>query len=189
MYNLKNVSSVQEPFPVSCCNADVMLDKAEYVKAENGNEYLDFYWTDGKHSLRDRRFPVSKDNLSMMKREGETSQQTYERLIEESSRVYRLIASRFCSDQEVDSLGGNSFKEFAQSLADLLNKNSAGVKLYMKTVLNKAGYVSLPKAGRFLQNMSEGNCTLSYTKKELEMISNHGKTEGIREAEEADLAD
>jgi hypothetical protein len=191
MYNLKNVSSVQEPFAVSCCNANVLLDKVEYVKTDDGKEYLDIYYTDGKHSLRDRRFPVTKDNIPMMKRPGESDQQTFERLVEESSRVFRFIASKFCTNEQIDSLEGNSFKEFAINYANLVNAHCKGVPLYLKTVYNKNKYVAVPKAGRFLQNMSEGKCTLSYNEKEKDLIKLYGsENEGITEvSDDADLSD
>lgn len=192
MYNLKNVSSVQEPFPVICCNANVYLDKMEYGKTDEGNEYLDIFYTDGKHTVKDRRFAVTKKNLGMMQREGETLQVTFDRLVEEASRVYRFIAERFCPPEEVDSLGGNDFKDFAENFMKIVGPRSKEVPLYLKIVVNKAGYPSVPRAGRFLQNMDEGSCTLSYTKKELENNKKYAVNEGISEVTEAvedDLSD
>lgn len=184
MYNLSNVSSVQEPFPVICCNANVYLDKMEYGKTDDGNEYLDIFYSDGKHTVKDRRFAVTKKNLSMMQREGETLQVTFDRLVEEASRVYRFIAERFCTPEQIDTLGGNDFKEFAESFIKVVGPSSKNVPLYLKIVTNKAGYPSVPRAGRFLQNMEEGSCTLSYTKKELENNAKYAVNQGINEAAE-----
>lgn len=178
-YNLGNAKPLQEPFPVSSCVADVELDRVEFVESD-GNQYLDFHYKVGeKYSLRDRRFPVKKENLSMMQRDGESLSQTEDRLIGETGRVFLHIGSKFCSDADINQVSGDSFKEFCTAYCALVNNECKGVKLYMKTVLNKAGYVSVPKAGRFLQNMSDGACTLSYTAKEKDMIANFGNKEGI----------
>ena len=180
MFSLKNAKPIQEPFPVAPNVAGVELDKVEFVEVD-GNQYLDFYYRIGdKYSLRDRRFPVKKDNLKMMQRDGESLAQTEERLIAEAGRVYFHIASKFCTDTEINEIAGETFKEFCGAYCALVNTNCKGVKLYMKTVLNKGGYVSVPKAGRFLQNESDGVCTLSYTAKELQLIDAATKrNEGI----------
>lgn len=179
MYNLSKAKPLSEPFPVAACVSGVELDRVEFVE-DNGNEYLDFYFKVGdKYSLRDRRFPVKKDNLRMMQRDGETLAQTEERLIAESGRVFHHIASKFATEDEIDAIQGENFKEFCTAYCKLINGNCSGVKLYMKTILNKSGYVAAPKAGRFLQNESDGVCTLSYTKKELELIDNATRKEGI----------
>ena len=182
MYKLKGVVDTQEPFLVSCCNEGVLLDKVEYVSTDDGKEYLDFYYKQGNHSLRDRRFPVGKENLHMMKRDKESPSETFERLIDEASKVFRHIALRFCSNEDVDALEGTDFASFCKNYSALINSKCKGVELYLKTTINPKGYVAVPKAGRFLQNMSEGVCTLSYTEKEKKAIAANSKREGIAES-------
>jgi hypothetical protein len=182
MYKLKNVTDTQEPFLVSCCNEGVLLDKVEYVSTDDGKEYLDFYYKSGNRALRDRRFPVGKENLSMMRRDKESPSETFERLIDEASKVFRHIALKFCTNEEVDNLEGTDFASFCKSYSALVNSKCKGVELYLKTTINPKGYVAVPKAGRFLQNMSEGVCTLSYTEKEKKAIAANSKKEGIAES-------
>lgn len=186
MFKLKDVTPVTEPFPVDCCNANVELERVELVTdSSNGGPYIDFFYTkDNRYSLRDRRFPVRTENLSMFQKEGETLAQTKERLENDMWRVLLHIASRILPEEELDKIEGDNFVDVAKKLVNALNAHCKGVMLYAKTTLNKNKFVAMPKAGRFLQRMDEGPCTLSYTPKELKDIEKYGSAapvEGVAE--------
>jgi len=194
MYNFNQAEEkeVKPIFPLGESVENVTIQSVDYVtgSSEKGDyEVIDIVLkAPNGGELRDRIFPVNPQYVSVRSWiPGDTKEQAlqdaYNRL------MTRLLhyATKLGLTKEIlinywnEKLQGkNDFKSMAKLYAALMRKamkDNPEVHLYVKSILDKNGYVKLPSySSGFLQRMDEGASKLSYTDRELSDNAARSKT-------------
>lgn len=169
-----------QPFPLSECVEDVTLEHCEYVGKDTW-EAISFTFKKDSLRLTANVFAVNEDNVKPY--EGLTLEDTIKKQYTAFNTKLWHIADAFKINRTTlqDACAGkNSFKAFADAYCEILNRDSVQHKVYLKTVLNKKGYVSLPNYPTFIQNMDD-ECSLRYSARE---IANNQKFSAPKKAVE-----
>lgn len=195
-----DTKSTNNPFPVACDVGDVEITGCEYVSgtSQKGNEWegIKVTYTRKGTSVSDVMFAINPDNVSVRPF---IPDDTHQDAVDNAVKIYNThmlhIATKLgltSEDLMKEVPTDKGFKAMAEAYCKLILDNCTGVKLYVKTIKD-GGY---PKISRnsgntvpFLQCMSDGECTLAYTPKELTTLENAkapengvsgGTTTGVR---------
>lgn len=189
IYGFSNLEQTKVPFPVSECVKDVELASCSYG-THGDYEFIDFTYVrkteDGIGTLRDRMFSINESNINPNPNiEGDTKEMALKRAGLQFVTRLKHIASKFgVSDDELKSLPNSSFAAMAKSYCNMVNANCEGIKMYCKTVKDKAGYTKMAKYPPFLQRMDAGDCELKYSASEVSSIAantpSNGAVKGTR---------
>lgn len=174
-----NLDTTNISFPVAPQVSDVELEKCEYCYG-NGWEGVDFHYTrntpEGVSKLRDRTFCVNESNIRVSPNiPGDTVENAIEREYKKFNTRLKHIATKFnITEEELQSACNHCTTpmEFVEAYCNLINTKTDGVKLWLKTVVDNKGYTKVARYPSFLQRMDSGNCELSYTRAEQQIINN-----------------
>lgn len=179
--DLNKINETQRslPFPVSSCVNDVTLRECKMEElGTTGINAMMFYWernVDGVNQvLRQSIIEINKENI--LDRASNNGQNGPEELEKQEIRFKSKI-THICSGFGItkESIVENtssvtSFKQLGSAICSLINNANTDQKFFMKTVVNKKGYVETAAFPNFIQKMSDGICNMKYSKYELEMI-------------------
>jgi hypothetical protein len=169
------------PFPVGVAVENVEITDCKYVSGEkNGKEWeaIEVTYTRKGTSINDRMFFVNPDNVTTRPY---IPGDTHEDAVAERVRVFNTqllhIATKLGLDANDLSVcnTAKSTKGFAETYCGLIKSNCKGVLLYAKTI-SDGGYTKISRNSSntvpFLQCMSDGECELAYTPKEIIALQN-----------------
>lgn len=122
-------------------NEDVLLKAVKCDKSPNGNYFLEFTF--------------EKDGATLVHTEWEpklgqfvtTQEQLEKKTDNQYSRMLQILTCYF--PIEMLNFNGESFKEFADWIVQLLNAADKTKKLRIKVVYNKNGYTTLPAYAKY----------------------------------------
>ena len=199
------VNDTVVPFPVAADVDNVIIQKVEYISdtSQSGNDYegIQFMFErntkDGKSLLKDFIYKVNETQI--FTRDGESEEDALKRMRNEFLKRLLHYASKYGATKESLAQAtafqegeAKTFENFANKFVAYFTGILDNRRLYVKTFMNKNGYTILPAFVPFLQEISEGACKMSYTKREL------GKLQEIRtnianssnnQVEEVEVAD
>lgn len=162
------------PFPISNCTDNVQLKKMEYEVGQFGPQIaLEFFRTDADGNearlLSWKSVPEMKSDIRTIN--DETPEEAYIRQVKSFNSYIRHIAKAVgVTEEELNSAyDEDSAKNTIVNACNIILAKAKGEMLYIKT-LKKGKYAKLPGYPGFLQNMKEGECTLTYSDKEREEV-------------------
>lgn len=179
--DLNKINETQRslPFPVSACVDNVTLRECKMEElGSTGINAMMFYWernVDGVNQvLRQSIIEINKENiLDRASNNGQNGQEELEKQeIRFKSKISHICAGfGITKEAIVDATSSvTSFKQLGTAICALINAANTDQKFFMKTVVNKKGYVETAAFPNFIQSMSTGICNMKYSKYELEMI-------------------
>jgi hypothetical protein len=188
-------------FPVACPVENVRVTKVEYVKQPN-YESIDFTLEDANGaSLRDKIFAPDPEKIKNAYWNADKTKEEKEAAVtrEQVNLMSRLLhyftkygitkekVTELFNKNVEDSSKFSNIAKFAQGLMTKLIKQNPDTLLWVKTVRNKDGWSSLPKTpGGFLQNMSDEECELRYSNKEIENNAKYSNVSSGRSSNNVD---
>lgn len=182
------------PFPVSASVDNVILDDVQYVSGSDKRgqsfEAIDFFYKrelpDGTvQRVKDRMFCIDEGNITP------SPNQKIEEAIKAAytsfnSRLLHIVSAFGVTREEIEERCGSAgnFRELATAYAEMLKERAEGITVWLKTLPDK-GFVRVANFPNFIQAMSDGECTLSYTTWEKGKInSNTPPPNGVHEEDE-----
>jgi len=195
--NYDNVADVEiSTLKSNTIHDNVTLDKVVYnAKDPNDEKSLE-------HILLSFKKVDSKTSVSMynhkilpLRRWDNMTDEAYTQSITDWNSFTKHIITKFDIDFEVlkaQTAASTSFAEYATKYIALITPKLDGRLFYLKLV-EKNGYTNMPKYPKFLQPMSEGVCTLSFTAYEnKQMLKTNAPASGevvIDEIDDLDILD
>lgn len=128
---------------------NVVLEAIRVDKSINGNNFIEFKFTakDGKFMTHTEWEPSKGPNM--------TDEDLQKKCDNQFSRIDQILECYY-PNKEDRVFTGESFKEFIEWVAEMLNKADRSTLLRIKVVYNNSGYTTLPKYAkyRFIEPMS-----------------------------------
>ena len=122
-------------------NDDVMLKEAKCELSPNNNYFLEIVFEKNGATLVHTEWEPSLNAFTT------TQDQLQQKADNQYSRMLQILRC-FYKDEEID-FNGESFRDFAKYVVDMLNNADKTKKLKVKVVYNDKGYTSLPKYAKF----------------------------------------
>ena len=120
---------------------DVTLKSARAETSPNGNAFLEITFEKNGATLTHTEWePVMGQFIT-------TEEDLQKKMDNQYSRMLQILVC-FYKDEEIN-FNGESFKEFAKWVADMLNNADKTIKLRVKVVYNKKGYTTLPNYAKY----------------------------------------
>jgi len=171
------------PFPVSNCTDNVQLVKMEYEIGQFGPQIaLEFIRNDADGNearLKSwKSVPEMKPDIRTLN--DESPEEAYTRQVKSFNSYIRHIAKAVgVTEDELNSAyDEDSAKNTIVNACNIILSSAKGEMLYVKT-LRKGKYAKLPPYAGFLQNMNEGECTLTYSEREREEVEKVAPEENV----------
>lgn len=187
--DLNKINEIQKslPFPVSACVDHVTLRDCKLEElGTTGINAIILYWErkvgGTEQGLRQSIIEINKDNI--MDRASNNGKNGKEELDKEvirfKSKLTHICGGFGISKEDVADAANTvkNFTELANTICNMIKENNTGQEFYMKTLVNKKGYVETAAFPNFIQNMDSGVCNMKYSKYELEMIERNRQPTG-----------
>lgn len=120
---------------------DITLKSARADVSPTGNNFLEItFEKNGATLIHTEWEPTMGQYVTSEEELQKKADNQYSRMLQILVCFYKL--------EEID-FNGESFKDFAKYIADMLNKADKSVKLRVKVVYNKKGFTTLPNYARY----------------------------------------
>ena len=120
---------------------DVVLENAKYEESPNGNKFIEFTFSKNGQILKHTEWEPTKGMYVT------TDEDLQKKVDNQFSRILQILVC-FYKDEELE-FEGESFKEFAQWVAEKLMSADKSKKLRVKVIYNKKGYTTLPGYSKY----------------------------------------
>jgi len=167
-------------FPVSDCVSNVKVKKVEYYKEDAADkknyECIRIHYHRKVDNVlqvfTEQTLPLNVDTI--LGWENGSQELVDEKAKEFNAKLLHVAKQYDVTKEELqEKTMANSFAEFAQKYQNLLTPKLDDRLLYMKVMVNGSNYLETPKYPPFLQKMSTGDCTLSYSNYEKGLLAKH----------------
>lgn len=178
MVEKKNV-----PFPIACDNDNVKLTTLELEEGQYGPQIvMEFEREDADGNSQKIKGWKSVPTKSGSKPTNDMSaEEVYTDRSKKFNSYMRHIAKavNVTEDELRDCYDGDSAKQTLINLCNLVEEKAEGERLYMKT-LRKGQWAKIPPYPGFLENMSNGSCSLTYSNAELEDVKSPEEKSSVK---------
>jgi len=146
------------PYMDSGIHANCELTKVEYGKSEKGNEFLAFYFEDPSGAQVSKtewpvRMPEVLTKLSPEEyaKDNSSEKNMYESMItNQMARIKHICVDSGIVDNDKFTFEAETFKDFAESVVNIIGKNNEGKKVRIKVVYDRNNFTSLPSYTRYV---------------------------------------
>jgi len=122
-------------------NEDVVLKEVKCELSPNNNYFLEIVFEKNGATLTHTEWEPVLNNFTT------TQEQLQQKADNQYSRMLQIL-NCFYKDEEIN-FNGETFKEFAKYVVDMLNAADKTKKLRVKVVYNDRGYTTLPKYAKY----------------------------------------
>lgn len=122
-------------------NENVVLKSVKTDKSPNGNYFLEFTFEKDGATLTHTEWEPKMGNFVT------TQEQLEQKTDNQYSRMLQILTCYYPLD--ILNFNGESFKEFAEWIVQLLNAADKNKKLRVKVVYNNKGYTTLPSYAKY----------------------------------------
>lgn len=120
---------------------DVKLVAVRFDKSINNNSFIEFKFEKENKALIHTEWEPSK-------RSDETAEDFQNKCDNQFSRIEQIMKCYYPNPEDRNFIG-ETFDQFAQWVADMLNKANLDTLLRVKIVYNNSGYTTLPKYAKY----------------------------------------
>lgn len=136
-----NISKSDIKYIPAGINEDVVLQSAKCEKSQNGNYFLEISFTKNGATLTHTEWEPKMTNFIT------TEEALQAKADNQYSRMLQILTCFY--PETALNFNGETFKEFAEWIAGLLNAADKNKKLRVKVVYNNKGYTTLPSYAKY----------------------------------------